>query len=404
MITSEKAYQLTQETNYLTKTEQVPLPQLIGRVLAEDIFSDLNMPPFNKSAMDGFACRAEDLENELEIIEVIPAGKMPEKIIGKNQAAKIMTGAPVPEGANAVFMVEESRMTENNTVFHQYGDPKADSCATPGKIKPGTNIVDLGQDIQTGDKIMNKGTFIKPQHIAALASVGATNPLVYKLPKVGIIATGTELVEPSVTPNPSQIRNSNGSQMLAQLASVGIVGTYYGIAEDTEEKTTELFQKAISENEIVLISGGVSMGDFDYVPKIMKELGFQIKFDRVAVQPGKPITFAVAENKFLFGMPGNPVSSFVQFELLAKPFIYKIMNANFEQKELYLPIDEDYKRKKSTRLGWIPVCFNTNGTVSRVKYNGSAHINGLLGADGLMAVPTGINSLKKGDKVYVRQI
>ncbi len=404
MIPSEQAYQITQSINFRTGKEKVPLGQLIGRVLAEDIFSDINMPPFNKSAMDGFACRAEDILNPLEIIEIIPAGKTPEKIIGKNQAAKIMTGAPVPQGANCVFMVEESKMTENNTVFYQSAKTGVDICTVSGHIKKGTNVVNLGQDIRTGDKIMSKGTFIKPQHIAALASVGCILPEVYKYPRVGVLATGSELVEPNIQPNKSQIRNSNGSQMLAQLAAIGIAGTYYGIAEDTQEKTQELLQKAVNENDIVLISGGVSMGDFDYVPVIMKALGFDILFDRVAVQPGKPITFAVGKNKFLFGMPGNPVSSFVQFELLAKPFIYKLMNANIQQKELYLPLNEDYKRKKTVRLGWVPVAINADGTVSKVKYNGSAHLGGLLVADALMAIPIGINSLKKGDKVYVRQI
>ena len=153
-----------------------------------------------------------------------------------------------------------------------------------------------------------------------------------------------------------------------------------------------------------MLSGGVSMGDFDFVPIVLTKLGFDIKYDRVAVQPGKPTTFAVTGNKFCFGMPGNPVSSFVQFELLAKPFIYKMMGADYKPAQIKMPLAKNYSRKRDARLSWIPVNFTSDGEVLPVEYHGSAHINGLVPADGIIPVNIGIKKLEKGDIVDVRQI
>lgn len=404
MVKFEEALEIVLATEIETGTEKVKLKKALGRILAQDIFSDIDMPPFNKSAMDGYACRAEDLFNELEIIEIIPAGKTPEKIIGKNQCAKIMTGAPLPEGADTVFIVEESSEIAENKVKFTGRSKKLDSCSAESGNKAKENICFIGEDIKKGQKVLEKGTLIKSQHIAVLASVGCVKPAVSKKPKVAVIATGSELVEPHKKPSISQIRNSNGSQMMAQLIESNVKAKYYGIADDNEQTTEEIFKKAMSESDIIMLSGGVSEGDFDFVPHILKKAGFEIKFDRIAVQPGKPTTFATNGNKICFAMPGNPVSSFVQFEILLKPLLYKIMGHNFVSNNIILPMGKDFYRKKTERLSWIPVNINEKGQIIPVEYHGSAHINGLSPAHGLIAVPIGVNSLKKGELVYVRQI
>ena len=403
MIKFEDAYKIVINSEVKIKTETVELQSSLGRVLAEDVFSDINMPPFDKSAMDGFACRAEDIYNELEIIEVIPAGYMPTKTIGKNQCAKIMTGAPLPKGANTIFIVEDSQ-ENGNKVRYTKPQPEVDACSVESSNVSKSNICSIGEDVEKGIKVLEKGTIIKAQHIAVMASVGYVQVLVSKKVTVGVIATGSELVEPEKIPAVSQIRNSNGSQMVAQLNAMNVNPKYYGIAEDDEQKTFDIMQKAKNECDMIMLSGGVSMGDFDFVPIILKQIGFEIKFDRVAIQPGKPTTFATGNGKFCFGMPGNPVSSFVQFELMAKPLLFRMMGAEYKALNLHLPLAEDFSRRRAERLSWIPVNINEKGEVATIKYNGSAHINGLTPADAIMAIPIGIKSLKKGEKVNVRQI
>lgn len=391
MISFEEALAIVGDSYFTKGTERIDFMDSLKRVLAEDILSDMPMPPFNKSAVDGYACRKVDLAFELEVIETIPAGKAPIKSIGINQCAKIMTGAPVPEGADCVIMVEDVKETGENLIRHQIG-----------KVK--NNICTLGEDIKEGEVVLTKGSLIEPQHIAVLATVGATKPLVYKQAKVAIISTGDELVEPGNKPDVSQIRNSNAWQLIAQIKKIGAIPDYIGIAMDTETSTREKLESAFNGNDIVLLTGGVSMGDFDYVPQVLKNLGVELKFKSIAVQPGRPTVFGVRDKQYIFGLPGNPVSSFVQFELLVKPMIYKLMGHSFKPTKINIPLGTDYSRKRSDRLSWLPVKINETGEVIPIEYHGSAHINALTLADGLISVAIGKTTLKKGELVNVRQI
>ncbi len=403
MIQFEQAFKIVMDSCFFMESEQIELSNCLGRVLFCDVYSDINMPPFNKAAMDGYACREEDIFNILEVVEIIPAGTTPKKIIEKNQCSKIMTGAPLPQGATAIIIVEDIEELKNGKVKYFKAASEKNTCNHEEKMTGKPNICFIGEDIKKGEKILEKGTLLKPQHIAVLASVGCVNPEVSKMPKVGVIATGSELVEPDIKPEMSQIRNSNGIQMCSQLENLNINPNYYGIAPDIEQKTFEILTQAISENDIVLISGGVSMGDFDFVPKILKKCELTILFDQIAIQPGKPTTFALGKNKICFGLPGNPVSSFLQFELLVKPLIYKMMGATFKQNEFYLPLSSDITRKKADRKAWIPGNF-TNKGIEPINYNGSAHINGFALSDGIFEFPIGVFSFKKGDFVNVRQL
>lgn len=390
MITLEKAYDIVLQKTYTLETEEVFLIESLGRILAEDVKSDIEMPPFDKSAMDGYACRREDLKNKLEIIEVIPAGKTPEKKIGKNQCAKIMTGAPIPEGADWVVQVEFAE--EFDAKFVKFNE-----------IPRKSNISYQGEDVKVGTKVLEKGIKIEAQHIAVFAAVGYTNVLVYNQPKVGIISTGDELVEPQNKPSLSQIRNSNGYQLIAQVKACGAIANYVGIAEDTPEDTYDKLSKALIENDIVLLTGGVSMGEFDFVPKVMEQAGVKILFDTVAVKPGKPTTFGLADKKFCFGLPGNPVSSFVQFDLLVKPLIYNLMGLDYKVLDIQMTVGVDIKRKGATRKSFFPVIIE-KGEVFPVDYHGSAHIHALSSAHGIISMEIGQKEIKKGEKVHVRQI
>jgi molybdopterin molybdotransferase len=391
MISFEEAYDTVMQYAIPLGIEEVRLDELVNRVIAEDIVSDMDMPPFDKSAMDGYACRREDIACDLDVIEEIPAGKIPQKEISQNQCSKIMTGAMVPKGANCVIMVEQTEQV-NVGMIRFTGEKTAD------------NICIRGEDVRKSEPVLKRGTRIQPQQIAIMASVGAVNPTVYRRPTVGVISTGDELVEPDSTPGDSQIRNSNAYQLIAQVRSVGAIPSYGGIASDTAESTREKIQKSLANNDVILLTGGVSMGEYDLVPEIMTNMGIQQKFQRIAIQPGKPTIFGVREDKLCFGLAGNPVSSFVLFELLVKPLLYGLMGHQYSPVNIILPMAVGYERKKSVRKSWLPVLINVDGEVEPVDYHGSAHIFSLNAAEGLISIPIGVTALQKGEKVHVRLI
>jgi molybdopterin molybdotransferase len=391
MISFERAYKIVLSHAFTTGSESVSFMSSAGRVLAEKVRSDIDIPPFDKSAVDGYACRRENLGMELEMLEVVSAGMQPEYTIEAATCAKVMTGAPVPEGADFVFMVEDALITDGGKVIFTGKSSK-------------DNISRTGEDVRTGDVVLERGIQIRPQDIAVMASVGCTLVKVSRMPRVGIISTGSELVEPSSRPGMSQIRNSNAYQLLAQAERAGGTGRYYGIAIDEEEVTYQMLTRALEENDVVMLTGGVSMGDFDFVPAVLRRAGVEILFDRVAVQPGKPTTFGVHKNCLVFGLPGNPVSSFIQFELLVRPLIMKMMGCKWSGVEWNVPLAEEYRRKNSSRLGFIPVKINRKGMAVPVEYHGSAHISALPLADGIVAIPEGVNLLEKGEIVNVRQV
>lgn len=390
MIEFEKALNLVLGTSAVLPAENVALQQSQGRVLAEDVFSDTDMPPFNKSAVDGYACRREDLAGELEVIETIPAGYYPKKNVVTGTCSKIMTGSPVPEGADVVVMVEDTVETGQNRIRF-------------AREKTGSNICFRAEDVKKGQLVLSKGTLIRPQEMAVMASVGCTNPFVYRKPVVGVISTGDELVEPSETPGFSQIRNSNATQLLAQVTRAGATPEYFGIARDSIESTHNLVSSALEKCDVVLLTGGVSMGDYDFVPVVLKELGINLLFESIAVQPGRPTIFGTGNGKYLFGLPGNPVSSFVQFELLVKPLLFALMGHSFKPGIFTLPMGASYQRRNTKRKSLLPVVIRES-KVYPVEYHGSAHIHAYIFAEGIVAVEIGKTGLETGEWVDVRQI
>jgi len=275
MIPFDDALRIALEHVRPVGTERVALAVAAGRILAEDVCADHDMPPFDKSAMDGFACRREDLGRPLAIIETIPAGSTPQKAVGPGQCARIMTGAPVPAGVDTVFMVEMSEALGEEQVRFTGAETKS-------------NIIPRAEDVRAGDRLLEVGIRLRPDHVAVLASAGIPEPLVGRRPRVGIIATGDELVEPAVAPGPSQIRNSNSHQLVAQIQAAGGEPIYFGIASDERDVLEATFRKAAAECDVLLLSGGVSQGDFDFVPDVMRAHGVDILYDRVQIKPGKP--------------------------------------------------------------------------------------------------------------------
>ena len=372
-------------------TEIVELKNALGRVLQEDIFADADMPAFHKSAVDGYACHFEDIANLLEVQEVITAGMVPTKTVGKNQCSKIMTGAVVPAGCDCIFMVEHAEKTAENFV----------SCTNPATKK---NILFRGEDYRLGEKLIEKGTIIQVSQMAVLAGVGKTKITVSALPKIALIATGSELVEPHEVPAEGKIRKSNASQIMAQLQKMNLPVNYIGLAKDNFEELTRLFVQTLETNDFIIFTGGASVGDFDFIPEILKQQGFNIFWDRTGMKPGNPMTFSQKGEKFVFGLSGNPVSSLVQFELIAKPAIYRLLGANYAPFRIKAPLSYDYRQRKADRLILVPVIINTDGLVETIPFNGSAHINALVYANALMEIQVGETEILTGDLVYVRPL
>lgn len=393
MITLDEAIEIIlSQVKPSIKAEKVSLWDSIGRVLATDVISDMNMPPFNKTAVDGYACRVVDAKGELEVIETIPAGSVPAKTVGKGQCSKIMTGAMIPQGADCVLMVEDTKEIAPNRIVFTGETPRANICI-------------LGEDMKTGEVAIQKGTTLSAQHIAIMAALGCTQPLVAAKPSVAVLVTGDELVEPNQVPTGGQIRNSNGHQLVGQILKANATPNYIGIVKDTEEATYNAISKVLKDSDIVILTGGVSMGDYDYVPSVMKKLGIQILFDSIAIQPGKPTKFGVKDGKLIFGLPGNPVSSYMQFEILVKSALQRLMGGEPNTKSIVrLPLANGYKRKRTERLGLIPVLVNANNMVEAVDFHGSAHIFALAKAEGYIMIPLGESEIKKGELVDVRSL
>ena len=371
------------------KTERVGLDKALDRVLAEDIYSDTDFPSFRKSAMDGYAIREEDIQQKLKVIEFIPAGTQPTKEVTVSNCSRIMTGAMVPDGADMVVMQEDVTILEDDWILINNKDSKR-------------NILNKGEDLKSGSLLLKRNIRINPAHIGLLASVGVVNPVVAKKPVISIISTGSELVPPDQKPLPPKIRNSNTSQLVALANQTGAESINAGQVEDDLEAIFQIVKGGIEESDIVIITGGASVGELDFSGEVLKKLGARIHFERLAIQPGKPVLFASLGNTFIFGLSGNPVSSIVQFLLLVKPLIGKLMGQSGKQKLVKLPISADFKRGRSERMLLFPVRITDEMQAEPLNYHGSAHLHAYQNADGLAAFPIGLNKLKKGTLVDVR--
>lgn len=320
MIEMDDAIRIVMENTRPIDKIRVGLDDVLGRVLSEDVRSDIDMPPFDKALMDGYALQGADIASAsnntpiiLDVIEEIPAGTVPQKRVECGQAAQIMTGAPVPDGADTVIMIED---TEPHT--------DAQKVRVLDTTETGRNIARLGEDVRVNQVVLQANTVIRPPEVGILAAVGHVNVEVYRQPVVGIVATGSEVVEPQHKPKPGQIRNSNGYSMVAQVLRSGAQARYLGIVEDDIHALIQTIGKGLETCDIVALSGGVSAGEYDLVQDGMRDLGVEVLFDRIRMKPGKPLTFGVKGARQVFGLPGNPVSSVVGLELLMRPAIRKM--------------------------------------------------------------------------------
>jgi molybdopterin molybdotransferase len=291
-------------------TETVALAEAAGRVLAEDIRADRDYPPFPRSARDGFAVRAADLPGELLVIGEVRAGDAFIGRVAAGEAVEIMTGAGVPGGADAVVMVEYTQRTGDRVKIDR-------------GIQAGENFNPRGIEAHGGDVVLTAGVRIGYTEVALLATVGRTKVLVYRKPRVAIVSTGDEIVEVGETPGAHQIRNSNAASLAVQVCHAGGRPEILGVARDNYESTRAQVREGL-EADLLLLSGGVSAGKYDLVEKVLAEFGAEFFFDRVLIQPGQPLVFGKAQGKYFFGLPGNPGSTMITFETIARAAIEKM--------------------------------------------------------------------------------
>lgn len=394
MISVDEALRIVLKKGKKLLPRKVRLENAAGLCLAENIKSDLNMPPFNRSAMDGYAVIAKDIKPpvDLDVIENIRAGYNPKKKVGRGQAAKIMTGSVVPKGADTVIKVEETKSLDNDRKVRILKE-----------TKKGANIARKGEDVRFGKTVLSKGTRIRAQEVGILAAVGANYVKVHSTPDIGIISTGDELVDITRKPKPWQIRNSNSHSLAAQARQIVTDVDILGKVNDNKSEIRKLIQKGLKK-DILILSGGVSMGEYDLVGGVLLDLGVKIFFEKVALRPGKPTVFGMKGDKLIFALPGNPVSTFVTFELFVKPCIKKMMGfTSYGHPILQAELEKDIKIKKKRRE-YRPALLRQEDSrwkVSLVDWHGSGDLFSITKANCLLIIRESVEKLNAGDMVEV---
>lgn len=398
MISVEEALGLIHQCAKPRAACRLAAADALGRVLAADVTSDIDSPPYDKALMDGYAVIANDITSgvELKILEEVTAGDVPTLPVTAGHATRIMTGAPIPEGCTAVIMVERTELIDDTIV-------RIDS----DRAHAGQNIMPRGESVRTGDVVLQAMRSIRPIEVGVLAECGATEVAVFPQPRVAILSTGNELVPAHVRPAPGQIRNSNGPMLEAFVKRTGCTAVNLGVGRDVREDLDRLVRLGLEEDVLVL-SGGVSAGVLDLVPEVLAANGVEQIFHKVHLKPGKPIWFGVKADsrgdRLVFGLPGNPVSSLVCFELFVRPALAKLSGAEgsgLERRTAKLA-------KSHTRFGDRPTyfparLFDRDGetVVEPLAWKGSADLRTLADANCLALFPPSDCGFPEGEKVEV---
>ncbi|MGO1059371.1 molybdopterin molybdotransferase MoeA [Planococcus sp. FY231025] len=375
-------------------TEVVTLEESYGRILAEPLIASADVPPFNRSPYDGYAIRSADTAGasgasriQFNVIDHIGAGEVSAKTLHANEAVRIMTGAQLPAGADAVAMFEQ-------TV------EKGETFTIRKPFEKLENVSLQGEDVRKEEIVIDSGSFVNPGTIALLATFGYSQVTVAKQPVVGILSTGTELLDVGDALVPGKIRNSNGPMIVAQLKRMGISCKIYGISIDNLDESYEVVRRAAQETDCLITTGGVSVGDFDFLPAIYKRLGAKVLFNKVAMRPGSVTTVAIAEGRYLFGLSGNPSACFTGFELFVRPALLKMMGA----KKIFMPhttavLAEDFE-KANPFTRFIRAVYDGE-TVRPAGFNKSNAVSSIARGNALIVLPGGTRGFQKGDRVDV---
>jgi len=398
MISVDEALRIVLDSVRPLESETVELKDCYGRVLTEDIYSDCDIPAFDYSAMDGYAVRhlntrgaSSDSPVYLRLIGEIRAGGEFSGMVGDGEAVKIMTGAPIPDGADAVIMVEYTR-TEGERVAVLQG------------VEEGENIRRAGEDVKKSALVIRRGTRLNPAHAGMLAALGRNVVNVRRRPRIAILVTGDEVIMPDEEIVPGKVRNANAFSLCGQIIKAGAIPVDMGIARDRlDDLRTKL--STCLDHDVIVTSGGVSMGEYDLVRDVLLELGLKQGFYKVAMRPGKPNLFGIIDNKPVFGLPGNPVSCMIGFEVFVRPAILRMLGQDEDDMvEVDAYLEEDVKKKKGLRFFIRAQTRWENGryVTKTTGPQGSGMLSSMVLANSLMILPEEDGLIKRGTMVRVR--
>jgi len=397
MIELEEALEIVLSQVKLVSSQKIDILSSLSRTLAEDVYADFDIPGFDRAAMDGYAVLSKDTNSAgkkkpvvLEVIDNVPAGYSTDKVVKNGRAVRIMTGAPMPKGADAVIMVEDTEKEEEKVKIFR-------------KVTCQENVSFAGEDVKRGELILSQGSLIRPAEVAMLASLGQENVLVKIKPRVAIISTGDELVEVGRTLQKGEIYDSNSYALFSQVLSSGGEPHRLGIARDKTENLLARIEEGLSY-QLLLLSGGVSVGDYDLVTDALKKAGVKMLFWKVAVKPGKPTFFGVRKGTLVFGLPGYPVSSMVNFENLVRPAIFSMLGRDDWQRIRVKAILKEAVSSRGGRKKIIRAKLVKEGD----KYlavpatsQKSGVLKSMVWADSFLILPKEVERIEKGEEVFL---
>jgi molybdopterin molybdotransferase len=406
MISVDEALEYVLKHFEPLEPEEVEILDALDRVLAEDVYSDMDIPPFDNSAMDGYAVRAADTVGAsseapvtLQVIADLAAGYITDLVVEPGTAIRIMTGAPLPAGADAAVRFEE-------TSEGLAGERVADRIGIFSQVVSGENVRSAGEDIGKGELVLAKDTVLRPQEIGVLASLGRARVRVIRRPRVAILATGDELIAIDEPLAPGKIRNSNEYSNAALVRRYGGIPVRLGIArDDVEELTAKIREGLAQEVDLFLTSAGVSVGDYDVVKDVLGAEG-EVHFWQVCMKPGKPLAFGEIQGVPILGLPGNPVSAMVSFEQFARPAILKMLGKTRLRKPMVEAILEEDVESSGRRNFKRAVIVKRDGEyyASVTGPQGSGVLTSMVKANGLAIIPEGIRHVKAGERVAVQML
>lgn len=382
-------------------SERCALSALCGRILAEDITALSDIPPHDNTSVDGFAVRAQDIASAtpdnpvvLTVIEDIPAGKVPHRSVAQGEAVRIMTGAPLPEGADCIVMVEDTDSGSKSS---------REKCSIYKAGSPGDNVRERGEDVRAGQRIIAKGIKLRPQEVGIIASLGKDEALVAKKPVVAIISSGNEIAMPGQPLQPGQIYDANSFTLANQAEEAGAVPRNYGIVADNLTAVVAALKKAAQECDIIVTSGGVSVGDYDLMKEALASLG-EMHFWQVRQKPGKPLAFGYIKGKPVVGLPGNPVSAMVIFAQYVRPILGIMLGLQEIFSARYDAVCEEKIKKSKERVEFLRAHIWWQDCTYHARLTGpqgSGILNSMVMANGLIILPEGTDVITAGTRVPI---
>jgi len=391
MLGYQEALKLVLERAEPLPSRRLPLMEALGLAAAEDILAREPVPPFTNSAMDGFALRAGDAAlGRLPVAGTVPAGMAEVPALQPGQALRIMTGAPLPPGADVILPIEHVHVEGDWVILSRVP-------------RPGANIRLAGEDIPAGGLVVPAGAVLRPAEVGVLAAIGCPEVSVRPRPRVGVITTGNELVDAGDRPGPGQIRDANIHSLCAQVLAAGGIPVPRPRVVDRRETVARALREALEEADVVLTNGGISVGDFDYIKAVLEDHGAERVFWKVAQKPGSPLGLWVFQGKLIFGIPGNPVAAMLMFEEYVRPALRRMMGyRNLHRPERTGILEEGWKRGGDPmRTEFLRVVAGPDGTVALAGPQGSGILSGMMRANALAVIPEGPTALEPGSGVVL---